>query len=605
MTETTFGPYTIEGLLGRGGMGEVYRAYDTETDRVVALKLLPGHLAADEEYLERFRRECRAAARLREPHVVPIHRFGEIDGRLYLDMRLVEGTDLGTWLHSYGPLPAAAAVTVVAQVASALDAAHADGLVHRDVKPSNVLLSGVDGRDVDPGSLFAYLFDFGIARARDAGDSPGAALTRTGNMTGSLAYVAPERFTGVEADPRVDVYALACVLHQALTGRQPYGGDLPTLMHAHLHVPPPRPSETRPDVPSALDAVVARGMAKDPDQRYPTAGALATAARGALGTTITMAARPPVPSAPGGDPPPSLIGTGGPNASDPRAVGNGLGPPVGYVAAGYGGHPGAGGPGAPGSRSDPGQQSSPHHPQDSGTPGRAGHPGGSSGPYHLAPGHFRTGGRRSGKRAAWIAIVLAAVVVAGVVVIIAVFRGWGAGAASGPDAAQTPAPPPTSAAVPTGAAPDAATRLLLNQLPNGFGASNCTPDASLGGQPGAIAYVVCDSGPIGGPASATFTRYATRTQMDQSFEQAAASEGIPPALGKIEDCRAGTNVRAEYVRDEVEGGTVGCFTEASSGTAFLFWTDNTALAFGYVRGEDGDLAKLYDWWQSTDFVAQR
>ncbi|MHA6793308.1 serine/threonine-protein kinase [Pseudonocardia bannensis] len=589
MTGTTFGPYTIEGLLGRGGMGEVYRAYDTETDRVVALKLLPGHLASNEEYLERFRRECRAAARLREPHVVPIHRFGEIDGRLYLDMRLVEGTDLGAWLRAYGPLPPAAAVAVVAQVASALDAAHADGLVHRDVKPSNVLLSGIEGCDVDPGSLFAYLFDFGIARSRDTDDSSDA-LTRTGTMPGSLAYIAPERFTGAEADRRVDVYALACVLHQALTGHQPFDGDLPTLLHAHLHAPPPRPSEVWPGVPPALDAVVARGMAKDPDQRFPTAGTLAAAARGALGAPFTTAPGPP--SDPGTDPRPSLLGTGtpGPGGSDPRASGNGYGyGPPGHGAGGYGGPAGTG---APGSGSDPRQ------PID---------PGGFSGPNHLVPGHpGTTATGRPGSRAAWIGIgVAAAVVVAGVVVIIAVLRGGGTGTAIGPDATTAPASPPTSAATPTGATPDAATQLLLNQLPNGFGASNCTPDASLGGQPGATAYVVCNSGPVGGPSSATFTRYATRTQMDESFEQAAAGEGIPTALGKVEDCRGGANLRASYVRGEVEGGSVGCFTEASSGAAFLFWTDNAALAFGYVRGEDGDRAKLYDWWQSTDFVTQR
>ncbi|WP_181784674.1 serine/threonine-protein kinase, partial [Pseudonocardia pini] len=257
MEGSTFGPYTIEELLGRGGMGEVYRAFDTETDREVALKVLPPHLADDPEYTERFRRECRAAARLRDPHVVPIHRFGEIEGRLYLDMRLVEGSDLGSWIADHGPLPPAAAVSVVGQIASALDAAHAEGMVHRDVKPSNILLAGVK-EPVDPGSVFAYLFDFGIASSTGMSDG-GEQLTRSGTVPGSVAYLAPERFHGVPADPRVDVYALACVLHQALSGKAPYAGDLPTLMHAHLHMP--IPVVGRAEVPEALDDVVARGMA--------------------------------------------------------------------------------------------------------------------------------------------------------------------------------------------------------------------------------------------------------------------------------------------------------------------------------------------------------
>ena len=280
MLQSMFGHYRIEELLGRGGMGEVYRAYDTKTDRMVALKLLPSHLAEDDEYQARFRRECKVAARLSEPHVVPIHHYGEIDGLLYLDMRLVEGTDLSAWLREHGPMAPDVAVAVVGQVAQALDAAHADGLVHRDVKPSNVLLAGLTGREVDAASVFAYLFDFGIARARDGALSPDElSLTLAGVMPGSPSYVAPERFAGVEGDPRADVYSLACVLHQALTGRPPFEGDLPSLMRAHLQAPPPKASVLRPGVPSGLDDVVAHGMAKDAEKRYPTAGKLAVAAR--------------------------------------------------------------------------------------------------------------------------------------------------------------------------------------------------------------------------------------------------------------------------------------------------------------------------------------
>src|SRR6476660_2418986 len=191
-------------------MGDVWRAYDTVTDRVVAVKVLPAHLANDQTFQERFRREARAAAGLNNPHVVPIHDFGEIDGRLFVDMRLIEGEDLGTLLGR-GPLQPARAIRVVEQIASALFAAHRIGLVHRDVKPSNILVTEDD---------FAYLIDFGIARA--AGE---AALTNKASVIGTWAYLAPERITTAESDSRADIYALACVLYECLTGSQPFPGD--------------------------------------------------------------------------------------------------------------------------------------------------------------------------------------------------------------------------------------------------------------------------------------------------------------------------------------------------------------------------------------------
>ncbi|MGQ0573944.1 MAG: protein kinase domain-containing protein [Pseudonocardia sp.] len=296
MTEETFGPYRLQGLLGRGGMGEVHRAFDTGHQRVVALKLLPEHLGADPEFRARFRREAQIAATLRDPHVVPIHAYGEVDGRLFLDMRLVDGEDLGRVVARDGALPPARAVAIVEQVASALDAAHADGLVHRDVKPSNVLLAA-GRRD------FAYLVDFGIARPAET--STGSALTGSGTTVGTLDYMAPERIAGGPVDRRVDVYSLACVLHELLTGSRPFPvTEVVALLHAHLHVPPPAPSRHRPGL-APFDPVVARGMAKDPAQRYPTAGALAAAAAHAL----TIAPVPPtvqhVPAPPRPVPPPA------------------------------------------------------------------------------------------------------------------------------------------------------------------------------------------------------------------------------------------------------------------------------------------------------------
>jgi Protein kinase domain len=265
-----FGRYRLDELIGRGGMGEVFRAYDAEKDRVVALKRLPAHLAADADFTARFRRESQVAARLREPHVVPIHDYGEIDGRLFIDMRLVEGSDLAALLTSRrGGLDSERAVRIVAQIAGALDAAHADGLIHRDVKPSNVLLTGDD---------HVYLADFGIAHSTAA-----TALTGTGATIGTADYMSPERFISGRGDHRVDVYALGCVLHEALTGRKPFDGEgAAAQMYAHVNLPPPRPSQVRPEVPPGFDAVVARAMAKDPKQRFDSAGQLANAARAAL-----------------------------------------------------------------------------------------------------------------------------------------------------------------------------------------------------------------------------------------------------------------------------------------------------------------------------------
>jgi serine/threonine protein kinase len=269
-----FGDYRLEAMLGRGGMGEVYRAYDTRHDRVVALKVLSTELAADRNYRERFRREAHLCARLNEPHIVPIHRYGEIDGRLFLDMRLVPGRDLAQVLEAEGTLPPQRAVSIVGQVARALDAAHADGLVHRDVKPSNIRLTEEDDD-------FAYLLDFGIARSLTDADGP--ALTMTGAALGSVDYMAPERFLEQPLDERVDVYSLACVLYECLTGRRPFVGDgLAALMYAHLKVDAPAPSTVQRAVPRALDDVVKKGLAKDPDERYATAGAFASAARKAV-----------------------------------------------------------------------------------------------------------------------------------------------------------------------------------------------------------------------------------------------------------------------------------------------------------------------------------
>jgi serine/threonine-protein kinase len=266
---TPFGRYRLVELLGRGGMGEVWRAYDTATDRIVAIKVLPTHLSDDETFQRRFRREAHAAARLNNPHIIPIHFYGEIDGRLYVDMRLSEGRDLQSVLAD-GPLEPARAVRIIEQVAKALHATHKARLVHRDVKPSNILLEDDD---------FAYLIDFGIARAVEE-----SRLTKTGDAIGTYHYMAPERLVDdASDDARADIYALTCVLYECLTGRPPFDlANIGSLIAAHLTVPPPQPSIWQPDVPPQFDEVIATGMAKDPDHRYATTVELADAARNAI-----------------------------------------------------------------------------------------------------------------------------------------------------------------------------------------------------------------------------------------------------------------------------------------------------------------------------------
>ncbi|MDT5367363.1 MAG: hypothetical protein QOC62_1794 [Mycobacterium sp.] len=275
---TPFGRYRLIELLGRGGMGEVWRAHDTSTNRTVAIKLLPPHLAQDDTFVRRFRREAEAAARLNSPHIIPIHDYGEIDGRLFVNMRLIEGRDLQQVLAD-GPMEPSRAVRIIEGTALALHAAHKVGLLHRDVKPSNILLDEND---------FAYLIDFGIARAADE-----TRLTKSGNTIGTFAYIAPERLgSRAEEDARADIYSLACVLYECLTGSPPFASDtMAGLVAAHLNTPPPHPSTTQPEVPEPFDKVIATGMAKDPDQRYATTVEMASAAHDAITTPIPRPAQ--------------------------------------------------------------------------------------------------------------------------------------------------------------------------------------------------------------------------------------------------------------------------------------------------------------------------
>ncbi|GGO40009.1 serine/threonine-protein kinase [Streptomyces lasiicapitis] len=267
--------YRVESEIGRGGMAVVYRAKDLRLDRTVALKLLAPELARNDTFRQRFTHESRVAAAIEHPHIVPVFEAGETDGVLYIAMRYVSGLDLRHLLDRSGPLPVGAALRIAAQVASALDAAHDHGLVHRDVKPGNILVAkGTDSEHPE----HVYLTDFGLTKK----SLSLTGFTTVGQFVGTLDYVAPEQISGRPVDGRCDVYSLACVVHETMAGGPPFQRDDDmALLWAHQYDQPPRLTEKRPGVPEALDGVLAKALAKSPDDRYDSCLEFASALRAA------------------------------------------------------------------------------------------------------------------------------------------------------------------------------------------------------------------------------------------------------------------------------------------------------------------------------------
>ena len=266
---TTVGGYQIHQAIGRGGMGVVYVATQLTLGRHVALKVIAPELAADPAFRERFRRESRVAASLEHPNVVTVYEAGEVGDILFIAMRLVSGRDLREIIHAEGALHPRRAAALTGQVARALDAAHSRGLVHRDVKPANVLV------EAGAGDEHAFLTDFGLTKHVTSHGG----LTGTGQFVGTADYVAPEQIEGMRTDARADVYSLGCVLYEALTGEVPFPRDNDMAkLYAHVQLAPTPPSALRPGIPPQLDAVVLRALAKQPDARQPSAGDLGRAA---------------------------------------------------------------------------------------------------------------------------------------------------------------------------------------------------------------------------------------------------------------------------------------------------------------------------------------
>jgi tRNA A-37 threonylcarbamoyl transferase component Bud32 len=286
---TRIGPYEIEQLVGRGGMGVVYAGRHTRLNRRAAIKVLAPELAGDPAFRERFIRESELAAQLDHPNIIPIYDADESGGLLFIAMRFVRGADLKALLANQMRLPVDRTLEILEQVASALDYAHENGLVHRDVKPGNIMIE-----HLQRGGDRVFLTDFGLVRRVDATSR----LTKVGSFVGTLAYAAPEQFEGGEVDGRADLYSLACVLYECLSGAVPFDRDSEAqVMFAHIQDPPPRLSEVDPSLPRGLDDVVQRAMAKSPAGRFAICGEMIATARARAGTT-SLAGAPALPAAP-------------------------------------------------------------------------------------------------------------------------------------------------------------------------------------------------------------------------------------------------------------------------------------------------------------------
>lgn len=544
------GPYRLRRLLGKGGMGEVYEAEDTVKDRIVALKLLPESASNDPVFRKRLRREAHSAGRLQEPHVVPIHDYGEVDGLLYVDMRMIDGTDLRKVLKNYGPMTPARAVAIVRQVASALDAAHESGIMHRDVKPENIILTRDD---------FAYLVDFGIANA--ATDEK---LTELGTAVGTYAYMAPERFTNDEVTYRADVYALTCVLHECLTGSQPFPGDSVTVViTAHLMQPVPKPSQQRPGIPAAFDAVIARGMAKKPEDRYASAGDLAAAANDALtqrdqdqAATILQRSEAAGAASPS---PPAWYQT--PPATPPPT------PPPGVRPAAF------------------------HTP----SPPGGGPP---SGPMWAAPPP--TGPRPPGpprKNTPWLPIAAA---IAVFVLVLGAVGIWflvkpddTPSASTTTTTAPTPTTERTTRRTPrtTTTSPNSSSfdAKLIGLLPRGYDGGVCQPVHPPA--TGALATVDCGpASPAGGPANARYSLFADQPTLDKAFDDSvAANQELVPCPNSGAD--SPTTWHYTETPDQVEG-RIAC--GVFNGNQDIAWTTNDDLLLGDAQSQN--LVDLHNWW---------
>ncbi|ODR09007.1 protein kinase [Mycobacterium sherrisii] len=584
-----FGPYHLKRLLGRGGMGEVYEAEHTVKEWTVAVKLMSDQSSADPVFRERMRREARTAGRLQEPHVVPIHDYGEIDGKMFMEMRLVEGTDLDSLLKRYGPLTPPRAVAIITQIASALDAAHAAGVMHRDIKPPNILITRDD---------FAYLVDFGIASA-----TTDEKLTQLGTAVGTWKYMAPERFTNAEVTYRADIYALACVLHECLTGAAPYRASTAgELVRAHTSDAIPRASDERSGIPKAFDAVIARGMAKKPEDRYASAGDLALAAHEALSTPdqdhadnilrrsreATLAAGTAL------DPPPTAPATAQPPINTPQPPRPGPGPVTPHHAPSP--WPGAGS-GAPDNGPVPAPAQHVSRPQYYQGGGGNWTPAPPGGPAHWGP----TQQPRTPKRNPWPIVVGVCPLV--MVLVLAVVGIYIATQHEDNPAPQPTAAPTTTVTPKTSSAPSTSSTIstppgdvesqLLSIVPPGYPSGVCTPATpkpnSVWSE--ALAIVDCDQNTNpGGPSKARYALFPNPAVLKDAFD-------ADVKLLQMVTCPGGTTNPEPWQHPsapKVDVGMIACGTYENHPN--MVWSNQQRLLLCDVFGDPPTIEELHTWW---------
>lgn len=551
------GRYLLKRLLGRGTTGEVYEALDTHRDRAVALKLLSPAFSRNPAFREWLQREALLIGRVQEPHVVPIRDYGEVDGQVFLDMPLVPGADLAALLKRTGVLSPPRAVNVAWQAASGLDAAQSVGLIHRGVKPRNLLVTGDD---------FVYLVDFGLAGA------PGAEAADAENAGARWKYAAPELFSGSDFGPAVDVYALACVLYQCLTGSPPYRADsLKMLANAHQNKPIPRPSHAGATIPAALDEVVAKGMAKDPHQRYASAAELATAAYQALSASdqqrtlqIYEASRQstaPLIDEPQPSTPPGAATT----AAEPPAAAAEVRPaPIDELA--------------------PAQPS----PTPDVSTGQSGLPPVSAATDDWSISSPRGGLREPAKRKLLLRFGAVLVVVVGLIAWLT-SRSGSSDLTADSDTSQSAA----ESSQPTTTVSSAEAQARLRKLlPSGYPQATCTSSTPSGG---AIAEMTCGRNiDVDGPPAATYALFPDATALRQSFDETVRATTVVTCPGRIQS----PGPWHRTATPDKTAGTLLCGMR--QGSPVLVWTNDANLTIGSLRTErsTSTLEQFYSWWSS-------